>query len=339
VSLTYLNSRGVHQLFLRNANAPLPGTYNPADPNSGIRPDGNNTNIYQYNSGGVFEQNQLIANFRWSKGQKISLFGFYSLNYANSDLGSGGPITIGSSGGGEGFGGAFGGGTSSPQFVMNSYDPMEDYGRAAFDVRNRLFVGGTFSLPWALRLSPFMIANSGTTFNIVVGQDLNGDSIFNDRPALASTAGPGGQVIVTQYGTFNTVPIAGQKIVPINYATGPALFTFNLRLSKTFGLGPKVEGSSAGPHGGGGGRGPGGGLGGRGLSGGGGPFIFSSETNRKYNLTFSVSARNLFNNVNYGVPVGNLDSSYFGQSTSLAGPPFSSGSAVRRIDLQMLFSF
>ncbi len=27
VSVTYLNSRGIHQLFLRNANAPLPGTY------------------------------------------------------------------------------------------------------------------------------------------------------------------------------------------------------------------------------------------------------------------------------------------------------------------------
>ncbi len=29
VSVTYLNSRGVHQLLLRNANAPLPGTYDP----------------------------------------------------------------------------------------------------------------------------------------------------------------------------------------------------------------------------------------------------------------------------------------------------------------------
>ena len=43
VSVTYLNSRGVHQLFLRNANAPLPGTYNPADPTSGIRPFGGTT--------------------------------------------------------------------------------------------------------------------------------------------------------------------------------------------------------------------------------------------------------------------------------------------------------
>jgi hypothetical protein len=340
VSLTYLNSRGVHQLFLRNANAPLPGTYDPDDPNSGVRPLGGTTNIYQYNSGGVYDENQLIANFRVSVGQKLSLFGFYSLTYANSDLGSGGPISIGSSG--EGFGGFFGGGTGSTQFIMNSYDPMEDYGQAAFDVRNRLFVGGTISLPYALRLSPFIIANSGSPFNVIVGQDLNGDSIFNDRPALSSTAGPGGQVLVTPYGTFNTVPVSGQTITPINYGYSPALFSLNLRLSKTFGLGPKVEGRSAasGGRGGGGPHSHGGGLGARGLSGGGGsPFTFGSESNRKYNLTFSISARNLLNNVNYASPVGNLDSPLFGTSNALAGPPFSSGSASRRIDLQMLFSF
>ncbi len=341
LGVTYLNSRGVHQLFLRNANAPLPGTYNLADPNSGIRPLGNNTNVYQYNSGGVFEENQLITNFRVALGQKLSLFGFYSLSFANSDLGYGGPISIGSSG--EGFGGAFGGGGGgSAQFVMNSYDPMEDWGRAAFDVRNRVVLGGSWSLPHAFRISPFIIANSGSPFNIIVGQDLNGDSIFNDRPALASTAGPGGQVYVTPYGTFNSVPIPGQAITPINYGGSPALFSFNLRLSKTIGLGPKTE-SRAAAGSGGGQHSHGGGLGGRGLTGGGGsgggPFTFGGETNHKYNLTFSVSARNLFNNVNYAAPVGLLGSDQFGTSNALAGPPFSSGSAVRRIDLQMLFSF
>ncbi len=341
VSVTYLNSRGVHQLFLRNANAPLPGTYPP----SGVTPLGNNDNIYQYNSGGVFEQNQLITNVRFSLGNKISLFGFYALGFANSDLGSGGGAAVVAGGGG--FGGAFGGGGGgSPQFLMNSYDPTEDWGRAAFDVRNRAFVGGTISLPYAFRLSPFIIADSGTPFNIIVGQDLNGDSIFNDRPALASTPGPGGKVYVTPYGTFNSVPLPGQPIVPINYGSGPPLFTLNLRLSKTFGLGPKLEkGASSGPTGGGpgggGGRGGGGGgLGGRGLAGGGGsPFTFGNETSHKYNLTFSVSARNLLNNVNYAPPIGNLNSPQFGTSNALAPAPFSSGSANRRIDLQMLFSF
>ena len=86
VAVTYINSYGEHQLFLRNANAPLPGTY-PLDP---IRPFGGTDNIYQYDSEGIFRQNQVIANFRTSIGSKLSLFGFYTLNYANSDLGSGG---------------------------------------------------------------------------------------------------------------------------------------------------------------------------------------------------------------------------------------------------------
>ena len=343
VSVTYLNSRGVHQLFLRNANAPLPGTYNPADPNSGIRPFGNNDNIYQYNSGGIFEQNQLITNVRFALGNKVSLFGFYALGFANSDLGAGGPIAISTTaGGGGGFGGAFGGGTVNPQFVSDSYDPMADWGRAAFDVRSRAFIGGTISLPHAFRLSPFILANSGTPFDIIVGQDLNGDSIFNDRPALAATAGSGGRVVVSPWGTFNTVPLPGQPLAPINAGSGPPVFTLNLRLSKTIGLGPKTESTaSGGPRMGGGGGHGGGGLGARGLTGGGGggPFIFGGETNHKYNLTFSVSARNLLNNVNYAAPVGNLDSPLFGTSNALAGAPFASGSANRRIDLQMLFSF
>jgi len=333
LSVTYLNSRGEHQLFLRNANAPLPGTYPPSD----VRPFGGNTNIYQYNSEGAFLQNQLIANFRVNVGTRVSLFGFYSLNFSNSDLGAGG--------GGGGGGSFFGGGSSSAAFIMNSYDPMEDWGRAGFDVRNRFVLGGSISLKYGFRLNPFIIAQSGAPFNIIVGQDLNGDSIFNDRPAIGATAGQGGTVYHTAWGTFNSVPIPGQPIAPINTGSATSLFTLNLRLSKTFGLGPKLDRAAvaaSGPRGGGpgGGGGHGGGLGGRGLSGGGGnPFSFGNETTHRYNLTFTISARNLLNNVNYAPPVGNLDSPIFGQPNALAGPPFSSGSANRRIDLQMLFSF
>src|SRR5271165_3647608 len=330
LSVSYLNAHGQHQLFLRNANAPLPGTYPPSD----TRPYGGTTNIYQYNSEGAFVQNQLIANYRVNIGTRISLFGFYSLNFANSDLGAGG-------GGGGSF---FGGGSSSAAFIMNSYDPGEDWGRASFDVRNRFVLGGSITLKYGLRLNPFIIAQSGAPFNIIVGQDLNGDSIFNDRPAVGTTAGPGGTIYVTPWGTFNSAPLPGQSIAPINSGSATPLFTLNLRLSKTFGLGPKLEhGTVAAAGGGSGSHTPGahgGGLGGRGLTGGGGnPFSFGNETNHRYNLTFTVSARNLLNNVNYAPPVGNLDSLKFGQPNALAGPPFSSGSANRRIDLQMLFSF
>src|SRR5208282_3707240 len=199
---------------------------------------------------------------------RISLFGFYSLNFANSDLGAGS---------GAGGGSFFGGGSSSAAFIMNSYDPMEDWGRASFDVRSRFVLGGNITLKYGLRLSPFILAQSAAPFNIIVGQDLNGDSIFNDRPAIGTTPGPGGTIYVTPWGTFNSAPIPGQPIAPINTGSATSLFTLNLRLSKTFGLGPKLErgalaSAGGGQHGGGGGGGGGrgGGLGGRGLSGGGG---------------------------------------------------------------------
>jgi Carboxypeptidase regulatory-like domain/TonB dependent receptor len=330
LAVTYINSYGEHQLFLRNANAPLPGTY-PADPQ---RPFGGTDNIYQYDSEGIFRQNQVITNFRTNIGTKVSLFGFYTFNYANSDLGSGG-----------------GGGTAS--FISHQYDPMADYGRSQFDIRHRVVLGGTVSMPYAFRLNPFLIVSSGQPYNLSVGQDFNGDSIFNDRPALTSTAtcSPvqvNAGIACTPLGTFNLTPASGLATIPINTGTGTTLFSLNLRLSKTFGFGREIGGGSGtGPEGGpGGGRGRGGppvgGLGGRGLSGGGGPggaFSMGAATSRRYNLTFSVSARNVLNRVNLAPPIGNLSSPLFGESNALAGGPYSFGSATRRIDLQVQFSF
>src|SRR5262249_24255185 len=97
--------------------------------------------------------------------------------------------------------------------------------------------------------------------------------------------------------------------------------------------------------GGGGPRGGGpGGPGGGGPRGGGpgGPMggIFAAErSNHRYNLTFSANARNLFNFVNPGPPVGNLNSGKFGEPVALAGGIFGTQSANRRIDLQVMFSF
>ena len=62
-------------------------------------------------------------------------------------------------------------------------------------------------------------------------------------------------------------------------------------------------------------------------------------TNRRYSLTFAVSARNVLNNVNRATPIGNLSSPLFGESNGLAGGPYSSNTANRRIDLQVTFGF
>jgi len=328
-TLTYLNSRGGHQLMSLNVNAPLPGTpYSPTSniPNPAFGP------TYQYVSDGVFWQNQLIANFNIRAGAKLSLFGYYSLNYANSD-----PI------------GGVSSGAFATNFPSNQYDLKVDYGRASFAIHDRVFVGGTIGLPRGFRLSPFMIFNFGSPYNVTVGQDLSNDSLFNDRPAFGNYPSGSCPFPTPAACSHYVIPAPGHPYtpIPINYLTGPSLFTLNLRLAKTFGFGPETGKSGAQPGGGGtpgggggGPRGGGGGGGGLGRPGGGGsPFNLGPGSNRRYNLTFSVNARNVLNRVNPAPPIGVLSSPDFGKSIALAGGPFSSPAANRKIELQAMFSF
>ncbi len=323
VSVTYLNSRGEHAFYIDNVNAPAPWLSGNSPPDD--RPLGTSENIYQYQSGGIFRQNQLILNARVSTGKTLSLFGFYTLSYANSNVASGGSA-----------GGFFAsGGTSAASFVSNQFDPMADYGRAAFDVRHRAFIGGNVSMPYGFSLFPFVIINSGAPYNITTGRDTNGDSLFNDRPWMTIA----NQSLNCRSRNDFSTTATSFGLAPINSCTGPGNMTLNLRLSKTFGFGRETKGGGGGGFGGRGGP-RGGGLGGRGLSGGGGnPFAFGSSTNRRYNLTFSISARNLLNTFNPGNPVANLSSPLFGQTLSTGGGPFASASANRRVDLQVRFSF
>jgi len=328
LAITYMNSHGVHVLRSRNINAPLPGTYDPLSPDSGVRPYGGSSDIYQYESSGLFNQNQLITNFSARVSRKLTLFGFYMLNQAKSN----------SDGAGS--------------FPANQYELSTEYGSAAFDVRHRVFIGGSIETPYGFRFNPLVVANSGQPFNIVVGTDLNGDSIFNDRPAFATDLTRPG-VVWTSFGAFDTDPIAGQTIVPRNYGRGLGEFTLNLRLSKTFSFGGTAEasqpmgfppGGPGGPSGGRGGGppggGPGGGLGPGGLSGSGPPpGLFGGSGSKRYSLEFSVMARNLLNTVNLAAPIGNLSSPLFGQSNALAGGMFSTATANRRIEFQMMFRF
>lgn len=318
IAVTYLNSRGVHTLITRNINAPVGPTFNPDDVTE--RPFGNLDNIYQYEGAGIFKQNQLIINGSVRIGTKISLFGYYSLSYANSDTS----------------------GTGQPGFPTNQYDVSADYGRAPFDVRDRVFVGGSISMPYQFRLSPFLIASSGSPFNVTLGQDANGDSIFNDRPTYGQFQNALAVANVAKNVSFNCTEPDPNTIIPINCAQAPARFSLNLRLSKTFGFGKKNETASnaAGGQMGGGtfGRGPGGGGGRGGPGGGRGPFGGDSS-GHKYSLTFAVAARNILNKVNVANPVGVITSPIFGESNALAGGPFGSSSYNRRIDLQMTFNF
>jgi hypothetical protein len=319
LSVSYLNSRGYDQMLTRNINAPIPPATDPNNPD--VRPCappstspncsfGSLANIYQYATEGIFRQNQLIVSSNIRAGARLTLFGYYTLNSVH--------------------------GNTSGGFPSNQYNIDQDYGRAAYDVRHRVFFGGSISGPYGFRLSPFMIAASGSPYNVSVGHDLNGDSVNNDRPGFSGQCEDPASTCF-----YNPTPAPGDARVPINYLTGPAQFVLNLRLSKTFGFGKETasNGPGGGGHGGGGGGPRGGGGFGRGPGAGMGAIFGPGNTNHRYNLTFSVNARNVLNRENLAAPIGNLSSPNFGRSVSLAGGPFSSTVASRKIELQASFSF
>jgi hypothetical protein len=314
LSATYTNSRGVDTLRSRNINAFLPGTYDPLIPGSGVRPLPGG-NIYAYESAGRFRQNQFIANVNARINKRYTLFGYYAWSNAQSDT------------------------DGAATFPGNPYDLTREYGRAGFDVRYRAFIGGSIIIPFGISLNPFIVMHSGAPFNIITGEDLNGDSLFNDRPAWATDLSRP-SVLRTHWGNFDTRPLAGQTLILRNLGGSSGMFAVNLRVSKSFGFGGRLGVSeSAGPSGQGpdmggppGGHGPGGGHGGHHAQ-------ETTSSDRRYTVTFSIAARNLLNRVNLDAPVGNLSSPLFGQSTSIHGFGHGSASANRTIEFQTRFSF
>ncbi|HWD99995.1 MAG TPA: carboxypeptidase regulatory-like domain-containing protein [Bryobacteraceae bacterium] len=317
VALNYANSHGVHELLDNNINAPLPGTYTGAA-DSGVRPYGTQNNLYAYQSVGMFNQNQLIVSVNSRLNSAMSIFSYYTLNYAKSTS------------------------DGSASFPSNPYDIATDYGRSAMDVRHRFALGGSVVTKFNLRFSPFISARSGMPFNITTGQDLNGDSIFNDRPAFAPNANCAdtNDYACTPYGNFLLHPGPNSQTIPRNYATGPSYFAINLRMSRTWGFGAETGGTSSN---GGGHRAPvGGGFGGtRAMRGGFHGGFGDTSTGRKYNLTLWIETRNLTNTVDPAVPIGILESSRFGESNGLAGGYGPSGGTAnnRRVTLGVRFSF
>jgi hypothetical protein len=360
LTLTYVHSYGVHQMDTRDANAYLPGDYifNVGAPPTikAPRPLTTPTNnlgiVDEIYPEAVFKENQFIANLNARFTPNFSVSGYYNLSFANGDTGT----------------------------ASNSYNLSQDYGRASFVRRNQIFLMGNYTGPWAITFNPMMITQSGRHFNITSENDLTGDNFFNDRPSLAasasdctSTAGPSpSQYVPTSFGCLDTVPQAGETTLPSELGNGPAAVAVNLRVSRSFGIGPKVASPSGanrpggGPGGGGpggfgggggGGRGGGGGGGG-GFGGGGGGRGGMSNTGHKYSLNFSAQALNLFNDIDYGTPSGSVAPTFipptsgslgttgpgrrFGASTGLltnsifASP---SGSAARRIFFQAAFTF
>jgi len=351
-----------HVIRARDNNAPLPGSITALNPN-GTRPFGNIGEIYQYESSGRFDQNQMFIGFNNRFNRTISFSANYSLSKTQND-------TDGQGGG---------------MFPVNSYDLTGEYGRAGFDVRHRFNFFGTINLPWQVSLNPLITASSGRAFNITTGQDTNLDRLFTERPSLAPVGvdcdNPPANIVCTRFGNFNLRPNPGEALIPRNFGEGPGYFAVNLRISKIWSFGnlpssnaanqrqgasgqqsAAASGGRGGNSGGGGvprvpsgpgGGGPGGGGGGGGR-GGGGAFQVGAPgaaEAKRYSIQFSVNFSNLFNKVNLSNPVGQLSSPSFGESLALGGQfggfggggggGFGGGTGAgnRRVSAQIRFNF
>jgi hypothetical protein len=325
ISAQYMANRGVHLTRSLNINTPINGIY----------PFGNSTLLQLTEANGLSRTNQFIVSPNVNY-KKFFLFGFYSYAHGQDDN-EGAPA--------------------------NPYNLKAEWGPSTFaDVRHRAVIGTNIPLPWQISISPFLIMSSGTPYNITTGIDSLDEGIAAERPSLStnvSAAGCTGTGLKYEagYGCFNLNPAPGTAIER-NYGRGPANETLMLRIARTWAFVNKEGTTQAqgpgGPGGpGGGGPPPGGGGGPRGgggppPGGGGGPMMFGGGgmAGKKYTLTLSVQASNALNHTNFGPPVGNLSSPYFGESISLAqgfGPPGggSGGSPTynRKITLQMRFTF
>jgi hypothetical protein len=119
----------------------------------------------------------------------------------------------------------------------------------------------------------------------------------------------------------------------------------NLRVAKTIAFGPSIERAEAawtGPGSGAGRRDTGGAFG----MGAAGPS--STVVNHRFNLSISMSVRNLLNHTNPGPIIGAITSPLFGQSNQAAsggggggpgGGGFTESANNRRLELQMRLSF
>ena len=269
--------------------------------------------VFLMESAGLYNQNQLIANVNSKINGAISLFGYYMYNRALSNT------------------------DGLNTFPARPGSMAGEYGPAATDFRSRVAIGGALATKWNVRLSPLLIADSGPPFDITVGRDLYGDTLFNARPGFGADPHKPG-VVATAYGLLDPDPGPGEALVPRNYGRGPGSVYLNLRVAKTIAFGPAKEGGAATVN-----------TGDRHLSGGafggGARGTASVATNRRFNLTISMSVRNLLNHNNPGPIVGNIGSPLFGLANEPAGARGHGGTGFlesannRRLELQTRFSF
>jgi hypothetical protein len=313
----FFNYRGKHLLRLRNLNAPLPGTYDPDDPSTSVRPSANVGDLYYYESSANFNDYRFFGGLRRQMSKGFSLFANFGTGKGKTDT----DCIFGSIG---------------SCFPADTYDVSTEYSRVGFIPTASFFVGGSLVLPkLKLNLNPFIVYSTGRPFNIITGRDTNGDGLFTERPSFATAQTDPANLRRTEFGDFDLAPAPGQELIPRNYGMGPSFFSVNLGINRSFAFGnipsapapagaaTKPAGNTAAPN---------------------TPASNGPSPEKRYTLTLSVNIQNLLNTANLNNPIGNLSSSRFGESFSSAGsfgfgPSGSAAAGNRRIQIQVRLGF
>jgi hypothetical protein len=268
LNASYTRTSGYDRFRGRNINAPLP---------DGTRPDPAFGNVTQVESTARMRGDTVNVGFNMNIPARRT-FVFANYSWINQKNDADGPFSL----------------------PADNYTLSGEWGPAA-GVPHHLFSGMlNTSLPKNIRLGLSGTARTGTPYNVTTGFDLNGDTVFNDRPAGLGR----------------------------NSATSKGMWDVAARLSYAFGFGERQAAT------GGAGGGPmvivqrvGGGAGDMlgGMMGGGG------AENKRIRFEVYASASNLFNHTNPVGYSGVMTSPFFGEPTgALPG---------RRIDLGMRIGF
>ena len=169
VSIGYLYLRGSHIILSRNANVPRCSAA--IDPTNLCRPDANFGNISRYEGSGDSYYNGMVLSFNKRQSDWASIRLSYTLSKTIDDAGN-----------------FF---FSTPQ---DNFNLRDDRGLSDNDQRHRLTLSGSFNTPKTLensfvrnifggfQLSYIFTYASKLPFNVVTGNDRNGDTTTNDRP-------------------------------------------------------------------------------------------------------------------------------------------------------------
>ncbi|HUE87399.1 MAG TPA: carboxypeptidase-like regulatory domain-containing protein [Vicinamibacterales bacterium] len=262
----YMWTRGRDTLRSVNVNAPL----------DGVRPDPDAGNVTQIETTGRRASDRITVAMTLRQPRVRGLMGNVMYQYANNRNFADSPLALPS----------------------NSNDPDADWGPSAMDLRHRLFFMLNAPLPRSVRLGMQAQYSSAPPYTVTTGNDDNGDTVFNDRPAGVGR----------------------------NSLRGASQFNVNLRVNRSFNLGGVLGGDGPMMLGGGAPpppppnnqQGPGGGAG----AGGSGPvqMVMMDGNASKYRLDVYLQVFNLLNTANYNAFIGNQQSTFFGQPTSAAPP-------------------